>query len=83
MTGGSHCQHEREKGEGIGSVVGRMGCGLLPLLGQRGSPGSISIFFVFCHFLFSVFLFLSYLFQIGSKLIQTNLLNFLKFNLTF
>jgi hypothetical protein len=73
MTPRSHCQREEEErkisvwGEkGNWAVVDSGG-------GPNRYPGPFYIFFFLSSFSFSVFLFLSYLFQIWSKLIQTSL----------
>jgi hypothetical protein len=77
MIGGSHCQCEREKGEGTGSVAGRMGRRLLLLLGRRGSSGSISSFF--CVLSFSLFCF-SISFISFSNLVQIDSNQFVFFS---
>jgi hypothetical protein len=82
LAGRAHTS-AREKG------IGCTGSGSLldgpradSVTGPNRSLRPFSIFILFSSFSFSVFLFLSYIFQFGSKLIQTNFVNSLKFNST-
>jgi hypothetical protein len=73
LTGGTHMSEGERRDKYRFREGKKMGRGLLPLLGRKGSPRLFLFFLFFSSFSFSVFLFLLYLFQIWSKLLQTNL----------
>jgi hypothetical protein len=64
---------ERERGiEGTGSGFASWAAGFFPFLGRR-VPRVLFYFFLLLSFCLFCFLFPLYLFQIWSKLLQTNL----------
>jgi hypothetical protein len=68
--------------EGTASGFSRAGCGLLAVLGRKGSLRPSFIFIFFFLFFFSVFLFLSQILYKFFKQCQTNFKSFIKFKTT-